>query len=141
MIELNNVPIHSPEDLSALVSLSEKNLHFLIKKTPANELKKFGIPNTPSLRRQISMKALAPEQKVLSYVKAFFDYHPFDDSLCPCPEAGLAFQYGDILAIVNQDDPNWWQVCVFFFSFSFLPRFICYLYSLIIQMGEDTYFG
>ena len=63
-----------------------------------------------SLRRQISMKALAPEQKVLSYVKAFFDYHPYDDSLCPCPEAGLAFQYGDILAIVNQDDPNWWQV-------------------------------
>ena len=56
------------------------------------------------------MKALAPEQKVLSYVKAFFDYHPYDDSLCPCPEAGLAFQYGDILAIVNQDDPNWWQV-------------------------------
>ena len=55
------------------------------------------------------MKALAPEQKVLSYVKAFFDYHPYDDSLCPCPEAGLAFQYGDILAIVNQDDPNWWQ--------------------------------
>ena len=47
------------------------------------------------------MKALAPEQKVLSYVKAFFDYHPYDDSLCPCPEAGLAFQYGDILAIVQ----------------------------------------
>ena len=61
-----------------------------------------------------------------------FDYHPYDDNLCPCPEAGLAFQYGDILAIgkknkflkfreidftknsffsfkVNQDDPNWWQ--------------------------------
>jgi len=109
VIELNNVPIHSPEDLSALVSLSEKNLHFLIKKTPAKDLKKFGIPNTPSLRRQISMKALAPEQKVLSYVKAFFDYHPYEDSLCPCPEAGLAFQYGDILSIVNQDDPNWWQ--------------------------------
>jgi hypothetical protein len=69
VIELNNVPIHSPEDLSALVSLSEKNLHFLIKKTPASELKKFGIPNTPSLRRQISMKHLSPEQKVLSYVK------------------------------------------------------------------------
>ena len=59
------------------------------------------------------MKALAPEQKVLSYVKAFFDYHPYDDSLCPCPEAGLAFQYGDILAIVNQDDPNWWQVRIY----------------------------
>ena len=69
VIELNNVPIHSPEDLSALVALSEKNLHFIIKKTPEKDLKKFGIPNTPSLRRQMSMKGLAPEQKVLSYVK------------------------------------------------------------------------
>lgn len=109
VLELNNVPIHSPEDLMALVALAEKNLTFLIKKTPEKELKKYGIPNTPSLRRQISMKALAPEQKVLSYVRALFDYHPYDDSLCPCPEAGLAFQYGDILAVVNQDDPNWWQ--------------------------------
>jgi len=91
------------------VALADKSLHFLIKKTPEKELKKLGIPNTPSLRRQISMKALAPEQKVLSYVRALFDYHPYEDSLCPCPEAGLAFQYGDILAVVNQDDPNWWQ--------------------------------
>lgn len=102
VIEVNNVPIHSPEDLMALVALAEKNLHFLIKKTPEKELKKYGIPNTPSLRRQISMKALAPEQKVLSYVRALFDYHPYEDALCPCPEAGLAFQYGDILAVVNQ---------------------------------------
>jgi hypothetical protein len=109
VLELNNIPVNSAEDLSALVSLSEKNLHFLIKKTPEKDLKKYGIPNTPSLRRQISMKALAPEQKVLSYVRSLFDYHPYEDSLCPCPEAGLAFQYGDILAVVNQDDPNWWQ--------------------------------
>ena len=32
-------------------------------------------------------------------LQALFDYHPYDDNLCPCPEAGLAFQYGDILAI------------------------------------------
>ena len=84
------------------------------------------------------MKALAPEQKVLSYVKAFFDYHPFDDTLCPCPEAGLAFQYGDILAIVNQDDPNWWQVCVFFSPFTSI-----YLQLVFFNHpdGENTYFG
>jgi len=109
VIDLNNIPVQSAEDLGALVALAEKNLHFLVKKTPEQDLKKFGIPNTPSLRRQISMKALMPEQKVLSHVRALFDYHPYDDNLCPCPEAGLAFQYGDILAIVNQDDPNWWQ--------------------------------
>merc|ERR1719384_1055398 len=55
------------------------------------------------------MKALAPEQKVLSHMKALYDYDPYEDNLNPCPDAGLHFQYGDILAIVNQDDPNWWQ--------------------------------
>ena len=83
--------------------LAEKNLYFLIKKTPEQDLKKFGIPNTPSLRRQMSIKASSPEQKILCYVKALFDYDPYEDALHPCPDAGLAFQYGDILAVVNQD--------------------------------------
>ena len=85
------------------VMLAEKNLYFLIKKTPEQDLKKFGIPNTPSLRRQMSIKASSPEQKTLCYVKALFDYDPYEDALHPCPDAGLAFQYGDILAVVNQD--------------------------------------
>jgi guanylate kinase len=42
-------------------------------------------------------------------MKALYDYDPYEDNLNPCPDAGLHFQYGDILAIVNQDDPNWWQ--------------------------------
>ena len=37
------------------------------------------------------------------YSRALFDYHPFEDAICPCPEAGLAFQYGDILAIGKLD--------------------------------------
>ena len=85
------------------VMLAEKNLYFLIKKTPEQDLKKFGIPNTPSLRRQMSIKASSPEQKTLCYVKALFDYDPYEDALHPCPDAGLALQYGDILAVVNQD--------------------------------------
>jgi hypothetical protein len=83
--------------------LAEKNMYFLIKKTPEQELKKYGIPNTPSLRRQMSIKASSPEQKVLCYVKALFEYDPYEDALHPCPDAGLSFQYGDILAVVNQD--------------------------------------
>jgi hypothetical protein len=42
--------------------LAEKNLYFLIKKTPEQDLKKFGIPNTPSLRRQMSIRATSSEQ-------------------------------------------------------------------------------
>ncbi|XP_078592087.1 protein PALS1-like isoform X15 [Branchiostoma floridae x Branchiostoma japonicum] len=43
------------------------------------------------------------------HVRAHFDYDPLDDMYIPCRELGLSFQKGDILHIVNQDDPNWWQ--------------------------------
>ena len=42
-------------------------------------------------------------------VRAFFDYNPIADALNPCPEAGLAFCRGDVLHIVSQEDPWWWQ--------------------------------
>ncbi|XP_053115250.1 MAGUK p55 subfamily member 2 isoform X1 [Hemicordylus capensis] len=45
------------------------------------------------------------------FVKAHFDYDPVTDNLIPCKEAGLKFIAGDLLQIVNQDDPNWWQAC------------------------------
>ncbi|XP_056375797.1 protein PALS2 isoform X3 [Hyla sarda] len=45
----------------------------------------------------------------LVYVKCHFDYNPFNDNLIPCKEAGLKFSKGEILHIVNREDPNWWQ--------------------------------
>eukprot|EP00095_Tigriopus_kingsejongensis_P011418 snap_masked-scaffold993_size72668-processed-gene-0.4 protein:Tk11418 transcript:snap_masked-scaffold993_size72668-processed-gene-0.4-mRNA-1 annotation:"AGAP008321-PA" len=109
ILEVNNIPINSADDLMALVIISDKSVHFLVKKTPEHELKKFGIPNTPSLRKNGRGRGKAPEQKVLLYVRALFDYDPYQDNLIPCPEAGLEFKFGEILAILNQDDPNWWQ--------------------------------
>lgn len=38
-----------------------------------------------------------------------FDYTPFEDKATPCQEAGLPFQCRDILQVVSQDDPTWWQ--------------------------------
>ncbi|KAM9843786.1 MAGUK p55 subfamily member 2a [Aulostomus maculatus] len=43
------------------------------------------------------------------FFKCHYDYDPANDNLIPCKEAGLRFQTGDILQIVNQDDVNWWQ--------------------------------
>ncbi|KAJ0026639.1 hypothetical protein NQD34_017639 [Periophthalmus magnuspinnatus] len=40
---------------------------------------------------------------------AYFDYDPSDDPFVPCRELGLSFQKGDILHVISQDDPNWWQ--------------------------------
>ncbi|KAI2655481.1 MAGUK p55 subfamily member 2 [Labeo rohita] len=44
------------------------------------------------------------------YLKPHFNYNPDTDNLIPCKEAGLAFSKGDILHIVNKEDPNWWQI-------------------------------
>uniref|UniRef100_A0A3Q4HTE4 Protein associated with LIN7 2, MAGUK p55 family member a n=1 Tax=Neolamprologus brichardi TaxID=32507 RepID=A0A3Q4HTE4_NEOBR len=43
------------------------------------------------------------------YVKSHFNYNPATDNLIPCKEAGLAFSRGDVLHVVNKEDPNWWQ--------------------------------
>lgn len=43
-------------------------------------------------------------------MRPYFDYDPANDNLIPCREAGMAFSKGDILQIVNREDPNWWQV-------------------------------
>ncbi|XP_044150414.1 protein PALS2 isoform X2 [Bufo gargarizans] len=50
--------------------------------------------------------AVTPQQV---FVKCHFDYNPFNDNLIPCKEAGLKFSKGEILHIVNREDPNWWQ--------------------------------
>uniref|UniRef100_A0A8B9KH33 Membrane protein, palmitoylated 6a (MAGUK p55 subfamily member 6) n=2 Tax=Astyanax mexicanus TaxID=7994 RepID=A0A8B9KH33_ASTMX len=45
------------------------------------------------------------------YLRPHFNYNPDTDNLIPCKEAGLAFSKGEILHIVNREDPNWWQAC------------------------------
>lgn len=44
-----------------------------------------------------------------SFVKALYPYDPSKDTLLPCKDIGLAFNMGDILQILNTQDPNWWQ--------------------------------
>ncbi|XP_053701606.1 protein PALS1 [Synchiropus splendidus] len=59
------------------------------------------IPNTQSKP--------PPVKETVVHVKAHFDYDPSDDPYVPCRELGLSFQKGDILHIISQSDPNWWQ--------------------------------
>ncbi|XP_049629210.1 MAGUK p55 subfamily member 4 [Suncus etruscus] len=43
------------------------------------------------------------------YVRAMTEYWPQEDPTIPCMDAGLPFQKGDILQIVDQNDALWWQ--------------------------------
>ena len=52
-------------------------------------------------------KPLIRESRVR--LRALFDYDPVGDKYIPCKEAGLSFHKGDILHIVSQDDPYWYE--------------------------------
>ncbi len=42
-------------------------------------------------------------------LRALFDYNPRKDTNIPCQDAGLSFSKGDILHIVSQEDPFWYE--------------------------------
>ena len=50
-----------------------------------------------------------PPPPAVCDMRALVSYEPSQDSLLPCREVGVAFKQGDILEVVNTEDPNWWQ--------------------------------
>ncbi|XP_050980526.1 MAGUK p55 subfamily member 3 isoform X1 [Labeo rohita] len=84
-----NLIIHKrPEEISQILSQSQGSITLKI---------------IPAIKEEDRFK----ESKV--YLRALFDYTPFEDKATPCQEAGLPFTCGDILQVVSQDDPTWWQ--------------------------------
>uniref|UniRef100_T1JH09 MAGUK p55 subfamily member 7 n=1 Tax=Strigamia maritima TaxID=126957 RepID=T1JH09_STRMM len=67
-----------------------------------------------SIDGTITFKLIPAEERAHSReskvrVRAAFDFDPRKDLDIPCREAGLPFHKGEVMHIVNQDDPNWWQ--------------------------------
>uniref|UniRef100_A0A672NWR9 MAGUK p55 scaffold protein 3 n=1 Tax=Sinocyclocheilus grahami TaxID=75366 RepID=A0A672NWR9_SINGR len=84
-----NLIIHKrPEEISQVLCQSQGSITLKI---------------IPAIKEEDRFK----ESKV--YLRALFDYTPFEDKATPCQEAGLPFTCGDILQVVSQDDPTWWQ--------------------------------
>ncbi|KAJ8344802.1 hypothetical protein SKAU_G00289950 [Synaphobranchus kaupii] len=88
--EVNSVSIvhKRPDEISQLLSQSQGSITLKI---------------IPAIKEEDRLK----ESKV--YMRALFDYVPTEDKATPCQEAGLPFSRGDILQVVSQDDPTWWQ--------------------------------
>lgn len=60
-------------------------------------------------RKSDSVDGSGPHDSNVIHIRAHFDYDPEDDVYIPCRELGISFQKGDILHVISQDDPNWWQ--------------------------------
>ncbi|KAM9425857.1 MAGUK p55 subfamily member 3-like [Pholidichthys leucotaenia] len=84
----NLVTHKSPDEISQILSQSQGSITLKI---------------IPAVAEEDKLK----ESKV--YLRALFDYTPFEDKATPCQEAGLAFKRGDILQVVSQEDTTWWQ--------------------------------
>uniref|UniRef100_W5KK05 MAGUK p55 scaffold protein 3 n=1 Tax=Astyanax mexicanus TaxID=7994 RepID=W5KK05_ASTMX len=101
-------------DRSGLVhvgdELREVNGNLIIHKRP-DEISQILSQSQGSITLKI-IPAIKEEDKLKEntvYLRALFDYTPFEDKATPCQEAGLPFQKGDILQVVSQDDATWWQ--------------------------------
>uniref|UniRef100_A0A4W5MMM9 Protein PALS1 n=1 Tax=Hucho hucho TaxID=62062 RepID=A0A4W5MMM9_9TELE len=91
ILEINGVPVRGKNvnEVHDLLVEMHGTLTFLLIPSSQNK--------TPSHRQTVM------------HVRAYFNYDPSDDPYVPCRELGLSFQKGDILHIISQDDPNWWQ--------------------------------
>uniref|UniRef100_A0A8D2B5G7 MAGUK p55 subfamily member 4 n=1 Tax=Sciurus vulgaris TaxID=55149 RepID=A0A8D2B5G7_SCIVU len=89
LVEVNGVSVEGldPEQVIHILAMSRSTIMF--KVVP--------VPNPP-----------VNSQKMV-YVRAMTDYWPQEDPSIPCMDAGLPFQKGDILQIVDQNDALWWQ--------------------------------
>ncbi|KDR14827.1 MAGUK p55 subfamily member 6 isoform X2 [Zootermopsis nevadensis] len=89
ILEVNGVPVSSPEDLQIQISKAKESVALKIG------------PSFEDTHGHLDGGQC--------YMRALFSYNAAEDSLLPCKEIGLTFKHGDILQIVNQKDPNWWQ--------------------------------
>ncbi|CAH8581023.1 unnamed protein product [Schistosoma turkestanicum] len=103
--EINGITVHGRDPMEVIRMLT----------TISGDVKLKLIPS-------ITKKQQTEKNQV--HVRALFSYSPGSDSLTPCPEAGLAFLKGEILRIVNSEDPNWWQAVKIEFPLSGIVPFV-----------------
>ncbi|XP_059180550.1 MAGUK p55 subfamily member 3-like isoform X2 [Centropristis striata] len=101
-------------DRSGLVhvgdELREVNGNLITHKRP-DEISQILSQSQGSITLKI-IPAVVEEDKLKEsrvYLRALFDYTPYEDKATPCQEAGLPFKRGDILQVVSQEDATWWQ--------------------------------
>nr|XP_022911662.1 MAGUK p55 subfamily member 6 isoform X2 [Onthophagus taurus] len=101
ILEVNGVPVYTPEDLQSEIAKAKESVSLKVGQTDGASTHASLISNGTSKN--------GTTKKLTCYMRALFEYVPEEDTLLPCKEIGLSFNRGDILQIVDQKDPNWWQ--------------------------------
>nr|XP_023018281.1 MAGUK p55 subfamily member 6 [Leptinotarsa decemlineata] len=102
IMEVNGIPVASAEDLQTEIAKTKDHVTLKVHNKQNNE---------PATHSNIVMTngTNGITKKLTCYMRALYEYIPQEDTLLPCKEIGLPFDRGDILQIVDQRDPNWWQ--------------------------------
>ncbi|XP_051164787.1 uncharacterized protein LOC127283756 isoform X2 [Leptopilina boulardi] len=97
VLEVNGVEMRgkSVNEVCDILAGMQGSLTFLIFPTPTTN------SNSNNNKRE--------DNQQIQHVRAHFDYDPEEDPYIPCRELGVSFQKGDVLHVISQEDPNWWQ--------------------------------
>nr|XP_050867399.1 protein PALS1 isoform X4 [Vespula vulgaris] len=97
VLEVNGVEMRgkSVNDVCDILAGMQGSLTFLVLPAPTN------YRNNLNNRKE--------DTNQIQHIRAHFDYDPEEDPYIPCRELGVSFQKGDVLHVISQEDPNWWQ--------------------------------
>ncbi|CAH1175958.1 unnamed protein product [Phaedon cochleariae] len=101
LLEVNGTPVSTPEDLQTEIAKTKDHVTLKVHNKQSNEVTHSNIVEANGTN--------GITKKLTCYMRAMYEYDPQEDTLLPCKEIGLSFDRGDILQIVDQRDPNWWQ--------------------------------
>ncbi|XP_044753048.1 protein PALS2 isoform X2 [Coccinella septempunctata] len=100
ILEVNGIPVKTPEDLQSEIAKSNESVTLKVGQSS---------PETHAALVNSNGYKNGTLKRSTCFMRALFEYDPQEDTLLPCKEIGLPFERGDILQIVDQRDPNWWQ--------------------------------
>ncbi|KAK4472589.1 hypothetical protein MN116_002688 [Schistosoma mekongi] len=99
LLEINGLRVHTLEQVFSQIQQTSSSIDCrLLVQAPKEGILRSGI-----LQHSNSSKNKR-------YIRCLFDYDATKDSLLPTGDVGLSFKSGDVLELVNDQDPNWWQV-------------------------------
>jgi MAGUK p55 subfamily protein 5 len=105
VLEVNEVPLRGKNvnEVCDILSRMQGTLTLLV--VPTRQHVGSGGQND----HQDNSVSSSPSSVAVMHVKAHIDYDPEDDPYLPCRELGISFKKGEVMHVINQKDPHWWQ--------------------------------